>query len=271
MNGSYSVKNYLVLFLLTMASFAPVPGANGQSLTALVTDAAGRVAYRRAGGGKLLPVQAGATRLVNGDMIVTAGNSKATLRIEGKVVPADAEHPAETSIEIGPKSRILLSRLFSDLSSGGEQVQIGIAQGQVISNVRKINPANERFEVETPTAIAAVRGTKFVSDVSWKGQVVNVEFRVERGKIELFSRAGKRLAALAEGETADIAPNGSSASVSSNAASTSSANGGSALGLLGAGRTGGKLGADTGEGTDTTHAPASTPDEEGDDIGGHHQ
>jgi hypothetical protein len=159
-----------------------------------------------------------------------------------------------------------MTKLFADLTSGAEEIQIGVAEGQVISNVRRIDPNSERFEVETPTAIAAVRGTKFLTDVKWKANIAEVGFKVDRGSISLFNKSGGRMANLSEGDAADIDPTGSTANLSQ----TSSASPGSRSGTSATSARGGLsgvVGGETGESADTITSTEAS-DDEGDDIGG---
>jgi len=264
MKGSIRFPSLFIFSAVALLLGMSLPESECKNLTAVVSQAAGRVGFKKGGVGGILPVQVNMTRLTEGDVIITSDASIATLRVEGKTVPGGTESPSETTIEIGPKSRVMMTNLFADLESGNEQVRIGLAEGQIISNVRRIDTNSERFEVETPTAIAAVRGTRFLSDVQRKGDKFLVAFRVERGSIDLFSRTtGGRLGSLMEGDTADIDPAGG---VSIGAAGGAGAKGPSGIT---SGRGGGppRFGGPppTGESSDTANTPSL--DDEGDDIG----
>jgi hypothetical protein len=269
--GSKVLKVSTLLLITGAVLLGTLTGGTQTNLTAVVIEANGKAAYRRSGDSQLQPIQAQVSRLSAGDMIVTGPNSKVVLQIEGKVGQADEEHPAASTVEIGPKAKVLMTELFTDLTSGNESVTLGVAEGQIISNVRRIDPNSERFRVETPTAVAAVRGTKFLTDVSWRNDIPNVSFQVERGSIDLFNRgSGARMASLNRGEIADIDPSGS---VSVGAASDGSANstsgeggGKSITSTLGGGKTS-ATSPGGGESSDTTNAP-QVGDDEGDDVGG---
>ena len=109
----FSGKNCVtfLVFLLLAGYSLPV---FGQNLTALVIEAAGRVAYRQTGKPGMLPLQVNQTRLTQGDALITAPNSRATLLIEGKTLPSVSGEPDRTTIEVGPKTRLLMSTLFAD-------------------------------------------------------------------------------------------------------------------------------------------------------------
>ena len=261
MNGSRTLRfGVFALPTVVMLAALPSPGV-AQGLTAVVIEAAGRVAVRRTGSSDLIPVQVNVTRLTGGDMIITSRNSRATLRVDGKLGAGDAEHPAETTLQIGPQTRVLMSQLYVDATNGNEEIQIAVGEGQVIANVRRINPESERFEVDTPTAIAAVRGTRFATGVLWKNRKPEVTFAVEKGRIELFNRGGGRLAQLKAGDKADI---DSSGTVTLGAAAQ--AQGPTAAQTLIGGRGPGGSGVSGGEDTDTT--TSSIGDDERDDTGG---
>jgi len=252
---------YLSLAATLSLFVVPVGESVGESLTALVSAASGRVAYMSEGSKQLIPVEVGVTRLTNGDILLTGPSSRATLRIEGKTGISDGIHPEHSLIEIDAKSKVLIANLFADVTSQDETVEIGVSQGRVICNVRKINTQSERFEVQTPTVVAAVRGTQFATDVEWVNKQAKVKFNVSRGNIDLLNYRRVRLSGVNEGETADIAPSGSiSVAPTGGGGST---RGGPAID----GRSGGvgKSGGDSGE-TETLTAPPS--DDENDDRGG---
>lgn len=246
--------------ILAMTLSAPAPA---QELTALVVEAAGKVAFKKGDTGPLTPVQVNVTRLTMGDTILTGPNSTAKLLIEGKVV--EGNENTQSTVEISARAKIRLTELMN--SGGNEAVKIGVAQGQIISNVRRIDPNSERFEVETPTAVAAVRGTIYGTEVTWTGQAnPQVKFNVTKGQVDIFDPGNRTnlLSRLREGDTLDIAPDGSMSegSVEPKSAPAPQGQGGT----KGFGSTGNQRG-DVGENDDTIGAPEND-NEEGDDTGG---
>ena len=235
--------------------------SEGQSLTALVSAANGKVAFYKEGTKNLQPVKVGESRLTTGDILLTGPDSRATLEIEGKTGVADEVHPDRSTVEVDAKSKVKIATLLADAGSQDETVEIGVGQGRVICNVRKINTQSERFEVQTPTVVAAVRGTQFATDVQWENRTPKVSFNVTRGKIDLLNFRRTRLSGVEEGESADIDPSGGVS------VQPSSTGGGGEKGT-GAidGRSGG-IGGTGGDGDgETLSAPPS--DDEGDDRGG---
>lgn len=246
-----------LLGLLVMAA----PDVSANNLTALVSAASGRVAFMKEGTKQVVPVEVGVTRLVSGDVLMTGPNSRATLQIDGQAGVADAAHPEKSTVEVDAKTKVLISNLFADVATQGETVEIGVGQGRVICNVRKINTQSERFEVQTPTVVAAVRGTNFATDVQWENKTPKVKINVSRGSIDLLDFRGTRLSGVNEGETADIDPSGG-------VSVQPTGGGGEPKGAAAIdGRSGGVGGAGTGgEDGETLTAPPS--DDENDDTGG---
>lgn len=237
--------------------------ASAQELTALVIEAAGKVAYKQNDSGPLTPVQINVTRLKMGDTLFTSSNSSAKLLIEGKA--SEGGESGQSTVEVSARAKIRLTELLN--TGGSESVKIGVAQGQIISNVRRIDPNSERFEVETPTAVAAVRGTVYGTDVRWIGQANPlVKFNVTEGQVDVFSAADRTnlLSRLREGDTLDIEPDGGVIEGSLEPKSGAAPQGQG--GTKGFGTSGSQRG-DVGENDDTIGAP-ELDNEEGDDTGG---
>ncbi len=244
--------------------------ANPPQLTALVIEAAGKAQFYKEGSPERFIVQVNKTRLEQGHILLTGPKSRVKLLIEGKTGPAGSEAPSQTTVEIDERSRVKLNELFTDVASGGETIGVRVAEGHVIANVRKIDPNSERFEVQTPTAVAAVRGTKFSTRVlpAVQGNP-KVKFRVFRGKIAILdprTRKSRRL--LDDGDTLDIEPNGTFIQ-GSMGGTTQTGRAGGAQGVLPGGGSQfgpGEHGDENDEDTDTGTFPERS-DNEGDDTG----
>lgn len=273
-----TIFTVLKITLLTLVAAVTVQAqpANPPKLTALVIEAAGKAIFFKEGSTERAQVQVKKTRLEEGYIILTGGKSSVKLLIEGKTGPTGGEEPAQTTVEIKERSRVKLAELFADLASGGEKIGVGVSEGQVIANVRKIDPTSERFEVQTPTAVAAVRGTKFSANVEKTGQMKpKVKFRVYRGKIDIFdpkTRKHRRL--LDEGDTLDIEPSGTFIQGSMGGTSQTGQAGGiqGGPGMSGPGGPGGQFapgehGDENDEDSDTGTFPERS-DNENDDTGG---
>ena len=243
--------------------------ANPPQLTALVIEAAGKAQFYKEGSAERFTVQVNKSRLEQGHILLTGPKSRVKLLIEGKTGPAGGGAPAQTTVEVDERSRVKLVELLTDVANGGETVGVRVAEGQVIANVRKIDPNSERFEIQTLTAVAAVRGTKFSTRVlpAVQGNP-KVKFRVYHGKIAILdpkTRKSRRL--LDDGDTLDIEPNGAFIQSSMGGTSQTGPAGGAQGGPPGGSQFGpGEHGDENDEDTDTGTFPERS-DNEGDDTG----
>jgi hypothetical protein len=134
--------------------------------------------------------------------------------------------------------------------------------------VRKIDTNSERFEVETPTAVAAVRGTNYGAKVKWTTpNKPKVNVFVRRGLVDILDPINRTfLRKLEEGRSLDIEPNGDMSEGS--ITPTSAPAPGGQQGSSGLGGIGG--GGDRGDGgdSDTGNFDSERGQDEGDDTGG---
>lgn len=269
-----TISTVLKVFLFTLIAAVTVqaqPVTPPPKLTALVIDAAGNASFYKQGSKDKQTIQINKTRLETGDRIVTYAKSRVVLQIEGRPGPAGGGEPTQTTVEIKEKSRVQISELFADLGSGAETARVSVDYGQITANVRKIDPNSERFEVQTLTAVAAVRGTKFSANVQNVGQVKpKVKFRVYRGRIAILdpkTRKSRRL--LDDGDTLDIEPSGAFIQGSMGGTSQTGKAGGVGPGAMPGGTgqiTPGEHGDEDDEDTDTGTFPERS-DNENDDTG----
>ncbi len=95
---------------------------------------------------------------------------------------------------------------------GGSSMEIGdvvgsgrvkVADGNILVKVGKME-AGRGFQVETPTAIASVRGTQFWGQVTKAGE--EGVFAVRDGSVEVTLKESEKSFVCAKGEAVDIAP-----------------------------------------------------------------
>ncbi len=100
------------------------------------------------------------TTLQPGDTIKAGGNSRAEITFfEG------------STIELEPSAQISVSEIgISD--TGSTTIRLAQQLGKTISRVKKLVDADSRYEIETPAAIAAVRGSTMVVTVDSTGKTV---------------------------------------------------------------------------------------------------
>jgi hypothetical protein len=158
---------------------------NAQQARALASRVTGLVQVQKGGAGPWRPLTANA-QLADSDVIRTGPQSAVLLTTRtGQVRLGEKTEAALTSILSGPQARIEVRRGFSWFS---------------------VNPGSvQRFEVRTPTTVAAVRGTKFAVATDDAGVISCVC----EGKIETASTAAPQNLAIAEqGDSNDYAANG---------------------------------------------------------------
>ncbi len=95
--------------------------------------------------------------------------------------------------DLEPESEVSISQMTSRRDSGGNKIIVRQWLGQAHYQVEALQDSASRFEVRTPTALAAVRGTAFAITVEADG-TTTVE--VEEGLVSVTSG----------GETVDVRP-----------------------------------------------------------------
>jgi hypothetical protein len=114
------------------------------------------------------------------DAVRTYVESEATLQISDGSI-----------ITLGENSTFELAALKQSAGAATD-TRIKILNGSVLSNIQKLANVNSRFEFETPTATASIRGTRLGIDVAGE----QTDIRVYEGKVLVKpagSQAGKEL------------------------------------------------------------------------------
>jgi len=116
----------------------------------------------------------GIVNFIAGDVkLVTDGNS-VTANLgdkitQGMIVKTGAKSVADiyfqgSVIRILEKSSVVMKELVRNVKDNKDLTELYVENGQVFSKVTRKLTEGERFKVNTPTAIAAVRGTEFLVD-----------------------------------------------------------------------------------------------------------
>ena len=132
---------------------------------ALVTHAKGQVSFIR--NSKTAALLANEI-LQSGDTVVTGVTGEATIQFASKTI-----------CRIGPGTKVKIS----ELSGNGTQVKMDLTNGSVVSRVQK-NTAKDNYVVQTPTAIAGVRGTDFIAEADKNGES---KILVDQGSVGVTS------------------------------------------------------------------------------------
>ncbi len=149
---------------------------------------------------------------------VTEMNGKATL------VRAGQEQPVSVGMEVQPGDRVNVQSGTMDVSfnsyygmrfleatqcmisaADSENTQVNLITGNMIANLKKKLTPGQKFEVETPTAVLAVRGTQF-----W-GQVLAPEsgpakttFAVREGVLSITAKASQKSFTVEAGKAIEL-------------------------------------------------------------------
>lgn len=126
----------------------PLHWLKRQPEPATVLAASGQGYIRLARNGQTLALEA-QTKLRAGDEVVTQSGT-ATLGL------ADGSR-----VLVHPNTHLILNRLTQYGRSGMVDTRMRLERGQVSTEVEPMVEGGARFEIETPSAVAAVRGTKF--------------------------------------------------------------------------------------------------------------
>ena len=106
-------------------------------------------------------------------------------------------------IRLSPNSRLAFNRLTRYGKSGMVDTRLRLSDGELETQVEPFVEDGSRFEIETPSAVAAVRGTMF----TLKTDTTGTDLRVTDGRVAFGQRGKTRL--VPEGYSARIATSGS--------------------------------------------------------------
>ncbi len=132
-------------------------------------------------------------KLQTGDVVVTsAANSQLDLSVNGLA-----------------GCRVLPTSEFVVVDATRTAMKVEIKSGNAIMNLKKL-PMSSSFQVETPTAVATVRGTQFWGRVQPATPTNLVTtFAVREGKVEVKDKKSGKAVLLKKGFAVDIATDGS--------------------------------------------------------------
>ncbi len=86
-----------------------------------------------------------------------------------------------------------------------ERIKLVVAEGNVVLNVKKLAAGSE-FTVDTPTSVAAVRGTQFWGRVTGGESASPVTtFAVREGSVQIYDKASSKSVTVNAGQAVDMA------------------------------------------------------------------
>jgi len=139
---------------------------------AQVKSVTGTVEVQRARTTAWIKAEAG-MRLNEGDMVRTKSKSKIVIELD------DGSITQLTSL-----SQMKMEKLSRSLR--GKSTDMGMDQGKSWMKVKKLDVARDKFNVNTPTAVAGVRGTYFSSEVE---QASDSTFDVFEGQVNVSQKS----------------------------------------------------------------------------------
>ncbi len=130
----------------------------------------GNVSHISGATGRKLPLTEN-TLIRVGDEVLS-GSGSATIRL------ADG-----SELRLSPDSRLMFNRLTRHSNSNAADTRLRLQKGALHTRVKPVTEDGGRFEIETPSAVAAVRGTVFAMQTDNNGSSVQVtEGVVDFGK-----------------------------------------------------------------------------------------
>lgn len=139
----------------------PLAWLRRQPAPASAASVSGQVQIKRAGSGQTHQLSTG-DRVSVGDTVVTRQGS-ATIELADNSV-----------IRVSPGSRLRFNRLTRYGNGGMVDTRARLEDGEVSTRVKPVMDGDTRFEIETPSALAAVRGTAFTLQTDRGGSRLQV-------------------------------------------------------------------------------------------------
>lgn len=91
------------------------------------------------------------------DVMLLPGDTVET----GKDAQAEVTFDDSSTINLDPETRYGITELAKDSASGQRTVRTNLMSGELKAQIAKL-AQNSTFEIESPTSVAAVRGTEFI-------------------------------------------------------------------------------------------------------------
>ena len=123
---------------------------------------------------------------------------------KGDILKTGADCLLDVSMNRLAGMRVLASSECEVVGANKEAMNLKVTSGNVILNLEKL-PSDSTFQLETPTAIASVRGTQFWGRVDLQKMENPVTtFAVREGAIEVFAKSVGKSFTIEQGQALDI-------------------------------------------------------------------
>jgi len=123
------------------------------------------------------------------DKIITKKNSVVDLQFSSSVI-----------MKIGQQSEVIITKNIENTTKISRNIELNLAKGSVFSKIHGKLRKNDSFQVRTPAAVAAVRGTEFETNVDDDN---NTQVSVTKGKVAVKNSNGEEQV-VEEGNKIDI-------------------------------------------------------------------
>ncbi|HVN63746.1 MAG TPA: FecR family protein [Candidatus Binataceae bacterium] len=133
-----------IAFAIVLSNFAKISTVSAQTPDGTIASAVGQVSIVR--NGATIPAAAGMP-VSRGDRIATGADGQAIVRV------AD-----QSKLELGPSTSISLDQFAG---GGAAPTRVGLFSGILRSVVKSAGGVPANYQIHTPNAVAAVRGTDF--------------------------------------------------------------------------------------------------------------
>ncbi len=179
----------LLGLLLIASSFQNAPPVYAQNESVIITNVQGGPVIMRQG--QAIPASVGMA-CEKDDVLVT-----------------NADCVLDIAVNNIAGCRLLASSECAVMNTDLNAMHLKINNGNAVLNLKKL-PAGSAFRLETPTAIAGVRGTQFWGRVDLKEAANPVTtFAVREGAVEIFSKSAGKNFTLNQGEALDLSKDAS--------------------------------------------------------------
>ncbi len=175
------MKKIVAVFFLFLTAVAPAFAA--ESPTGVVTAVTGDTAVIRRG--SVIPAVAG-MEIRKDDVLQSSSGGSMDISLNNLA-----------GCRVLPSSEVNIDETVT------ENMRLNVASGNVILNLQKL-PKTSRFRVETPTAVASVRGTQFWGRVDAASGDAVTTFAVREGAVDVLAKGARRNFRLKPGQALDI-------------------------------------------------------------------
>ena len=144
------------------ADMAPTQPAPEPAPLAVIHEAGGQVFIAKAGDPAPVPAEED-MELGPGDTVTTGANGSVIISLRD-----------EHYVKLAGLASLTVKELRSDMVAGGIWARLMLAKGRLMASVAHLASPDSRFEVDTPTAVAAVKGTTFQVAAAAKSTAISV-------------------------------------------------------------------------------------------------